>query len=297
MLGLHDNYLVKDESETYILRIYRNEWRNNEEVNFEMELLLYLKSKRAPVSVPILTSHGEPTFSIDSPEGIRQAVLFKYANGHAPEDTLTVEHCGMLGQSVAMVHNLSNSFTSKHQRPELDTLHLIDESIESIKPFLSPNNIDFINAVHPILLDNWPNLPKDHGAFGICLGDVNAKNFHIDKNQVITLFDFDQCGFGYRAFEIAKFASFLQKSESKTDFIDAFLDGYKTERQLLDGELEAIGYFEIVAIIWVMAIHARNANRIGHKYLEDHYWQERFCLLTNLMTQQGIATDTINCIG
>ena len=32
----------------------------------------------------------------------------------------------------------------------------------------------------------------------------------------------------------------------------------------------AIPYFEIISIIWVMAIHAYNANRIGYKLLEKH---------------------------
>ena len=149
MLGLHDNYLIESNNGTYILRIYRNDWRSSEEVYFEMELLSYLNEKQAPVAAPVLTSRGEPTFSIDSPEGNRLAVLFNYADGYAPEDDLKAEQCRILGRAVATVHELSGAFSTKQQRPELDARHLIDESIETIKPFLDPDvslpSIRFIN--------------------------------------------------------------------------------------------------------------------------------------------------------
>lgn len=291
MLGLHDNYLIESDAGAYILRIYRNDWRSHEEVYFELELLLYLDGKHAPVATPVLTTLGEPAFSIDSPEGNRLAVLFNYADGYAPEDNLTTEHCRCLGRAVATVHELSDTFSTKQRRPELDIDHLIDESIETIKPFLEPDGVACIDAFHISLRDKWPSLPKEIGMFGICLGDVNSKNFHIGRNQNVTLFDFDQCGFGYRAFEIGKFSSSLIKHNQKNTLVNAFLEGYQEVRQLKEIECEAIEYFELVAVVWVMAIHARNANRIGHKYLEQRYWNEKLQVLIKLEAQQGAAPD------
>ena len=291
MLGLHDNYLIESNDGAYILRIYRNDWRSREEVYFELELLLYLEGKHAPIAAPVLTTRGEPAFSIDGPEGNRLAVLFTYAEGYAPGDGLTTEHCELLGRAVSTVHELSNTFSTIQRRPTLDIDHLVDESIDTIKPFLDSEGVVFINTLHKLLRKMWPILPKERGTFGICMGDVNSKNFHIDRNQNVTLFDFDQCGFGYRAFEIGKFSSSLLKHSHKSTLVNAFLDGYQEVRQLKNIEYEAIRYFEMVSVVWVMSIHAKNANRIGHKYLEQSYWNDKLQDLRELVAQQGAAPD------
>lgn len=36
VLGLHDNYLIESKGEKFILRIYRNNWRSEAEVKFEI---------------------------------------------------------------------------------------------------------------------------------------------------------------------------------------------------------------------------------------------------------------------
>jgi hypothetical protein len=41
-------------------------------------------------------------------------------------------------------------------------------------------------------------------------------------------------------------------------------------------------YFEMISVIWVMAIHASNADRIGHKHLEKPFWDRRLALMKEL---------------
>ncbi|NRB41656.1 MAG: hypothetical protein HRU20_24830 [Pseudomonadales bacterium] len=62
----------------------------------------------------------------------------------------------------------------------------------------------------------------------------------------------------------------------------ALIDGYQQVRQLTEEELLAIPYFEVIAVIWVMAIHVYNADRIGHKSLEKRYWDQRLAILNEL---------------
>lgn len=287
MLGLHDNYLIESSINKYILRIYRNDWRSKQEIDFELELLTHLGARQAPVATPLTTVQGNQSFSIPCPEGERHAALFEYADGYSPGPEMTSEHSRLLGSAVARFHELANSFTTDKQRSILDLPHLIDESIESIKPFLSHVDLDYITAAQRELHNAQPDLPKSSGVYGICSGDVNSHNYHINSNQQITLFDFDQCGYGYRAFEIGKFASSLEHFDSKNGLLEAFLHGYQSVRKLSKEELKAVGYFEPVAVIWVMAIHARNANRIGHKHLEHTYWHKRLEVLKTLMIQRA----------
>lgn len=291
VLGLHDNYLLKDRDKKYILRIYRNDWRTAESIAFELDLLAFLLDRKAPVAGPVPTADGKLAFTVGSPEGERLAALFYYAEGHAPEEEITTEHCMVLGEAVARVHELSDTFSSKHQRPELDIHHLVDESIGAIRPFLDSDGSAYIDGLRKRLHGNWPKLPKHAGTFGICIGDVNPKNFHVSGRSNVTMFDFDQCGFGYRAFELGKFSASIRTHRQKHELLDAFLSGYRNIRDLGPEEYAAIPYFELVAVFWVMAIHAMNANRIGYKYLEKPFWDRKLQMLRGLEAQQGTPMD------
>ena len=282
VLGLHDNYLIENAGAKYILRIYRNDWRSPEEIYFELEFLAYLGDRNAQVAYPVRTTGGELWFRIESPEGERTAALFHYAEGRAPGDAMTADECILLGRSVSNVHRIADSFTTHRTRRELDARFLLDESIEAIKPFVDINARSYLEELHKRLRRAWPGIPKAAGVFGLCTGDVNARNFHIDGNRHITLFDFDQCGYGFRVFEIGKFCSSLHSHKLKQVLVDAFLEGYQQGRQLSRMEYEAIPYFELVAVIWVMAIHAKNVNRIGYKLLDQPFWDKRIAILQEL---------------
>lgn len=282
MLGLHDNYLIEGEHEKYILRIYRTDWRSEREAQFELELLAFLGAKDVLVATPLPTKTDELSFFIDSPEGKRVAALFHYADGYAPGNRITTEQSTLLGRVVANVHQITDTFETTLSRHILDIPYLLDESIIAIKPFLDVEDRSYISTLQNKLKDAIPSLPQEIGVYGICIGDVNQTNFHINDRKEITLFDFDQCGYGYRAFEIGKFISSIHPEKTKYEISNAFIEGYQQERQLTDEELLAIPYYELLSVIWVMAIHAYNADRIGHKYLEKPFWDRRIDNLKEL---------------
>lgn len=290
VLGLHDNYVIEGARGRYILRIYRNDWRSPEEVYFELELLAYLHERHAPVAWPLRTTGGELGFRIESPEGERMAALFDYAEGNAPAAGISAQQCILLGRAVADVHHKADTFVTHYRRPDLDMHHLVDESIEAIAPFLDPCGQAYIGRLHKWLRLNWPDIRALAGVFGICIGDVNTTNFHVTDEGKITLFDFDQCGFGARAFELGKFASSLHSHRMKRTLVNAFLDGYQQRRSLSRAECEAIPYFELVAHIWVLAIHAKNANRIGYQRLEQPFWDRNLAIVKELEAQQGTTS-------
>ncbi|MGD8558537.1 MAG: phosphotransferase [Gammaproteobacteria bacterium] len=284
VLGLHDNYLVETGSQKYILRVYRNSWRSLDDIRFELELLAFLNEKNAPVAAPVRTSNGELLFSIPYPEGTRAATLFHYANGHAPGKQIDPGQSRRLAQAVAEIHNLSAPFEPSCQRPVLDLPYLLDDSLTAIAPYIDSKAQDYLSKLGHQVQHALPGIAKDKDAYGICIGDVNPSNFHIDSQHRITVFDFDQCGFGYRAFELGKFNSAIRMANIESDIASAFLEGYQQVRPLNQQELDAIPYYEIVALIWVMAIHACNADRIGYKWLEKPFWDRYIEMLKTCET-------------
>lgn len=282
VLGLHDNYLVVAGNAKYILRIYRNDWRSLEEINFELDFLDFVGNKTALVATPLATRTGELVFLIDSPEGTRAAALFHYADGHAPGVEVSIEHGTLLGNAVANIHHIADEFRTPYTRKVLELPYLMDESIVAIAPFLEQDALSYIEALKPKIRHALGTLDKDRGQYGICIGDVNPTNFHVDEHKKITLFDFDQCGYGYRAFEIGKFISSIHSSKLKREIAESFIVAYQQVRPLGRAEIAAIPYFEMVSVIWVMAINAYNADRIGHKWLEKPFWDRRLAILKEL---------------
>lgn len=280
--GLHDNYLIESDSGRYILRLYRNSWRSQQEIQFELELLSFLDKNSAPVAGPVRTMQGELSFGIECPEGERVAALFNYAPGDAPGNSISNDEAVLLGRAVANIHLLTETFSTSCKRPVLDIPYLLDTSINSIAPFIDSDGLAYLKDVQDRLHNTRPRIPDIPGTFGICIGDVNPTNFHVDNNKHLTLFDFDQCGYGYRAFEIGKFFSSIHRHKKKRDIEGAFLDAYHQVRQLNEAEHKAIPYFEMISVIWVMAIHASNADCIGHKHLEKPFWDRRLALMKEL---------------
>ena len=281
--GLHDNYLIESNSVKYIFRIYRNTWRTEEEILFELDVLSHLEKKSSNVAAPIRTRNNEVVIHIKFPEGVRLGVLFQYAEGCPPINDISIDECRLLGVSVANIHNNTDEFRSKYKREVLDLECLVDDSLKLIKPFLDKSQIDYLCKIKEKIYTNIYFMTVDNSDFGICVGDINPTNFHITKDQVITHFDFDQCGYGFRAFEIGKFTACLQSHPSKSDKVDSFVDGYESVRKISAQEKKSIPYFEVIAIIWVMSIHVSNVSKIGYKYLDQRFWEKRIGSIEKLV--------------
>ena len=75
----------------------------------------------------------------------------------------------------------------------------------------------------------------------------------------------------------------------------SFIDGYQQIFKLSKAELEAIPYFEMLAVIWVLAINVYNIERTGHKFFEKTFWDRRVNILKELdnaiLSKQNLSTD------
>ncbi|MDH5544438.1 MAG: phosphotransferase [Gammaproteobacteria bacterium] len=280
--GLHDNYILTSNFEQYIFRVYRNTWRSEIEIQFELELVKFLNGKNASVTRLVPTINNKSCFRLETSEGERFFALFRYAEGNAPGKDLTAEESNLLGTVVAQMHLHADKFVPSVQGQELDFSYLVDRSLGLIKPFLDDCDYDFLCELREEIYPKLSGLDRSGSKYGICAGDINANNFHINFDDRITLFDFDQCGYGYRSFEIAKLFSSLYKHKKASDIRASFLEGYQQIRRLDEDELAAIPLFEIVAVIWVMAINAENAEYIGYKHLQSEYWDQKIVVLREL---------------
>jgi Ser/Thr protein kinase RdoA (MazF antagonist) len=76
--GLNDTYLLRGKEQRYIVRVYRAGYRTLDDVLYEMDLLLHLHHKGAPVSYPLAMRDGRAVSTLNSLEGDRPVTLFTY---------------------------------------------------------------------------------------------------------------------------------------------------------------------------------------------------------------------------
>lgn len=274
MLGLHDSYLITEGSRKYILRVYRNDWRSLSDIRFELELLTHIQQQCGRVAAPLCTRDNDFYVAIDSPEGVRYAALFSFAHGESVDGDFSLSQARMLGSTIAHIHRGTESFSSRHMRRELNLDFLLDESIPLLRAFLTSTQYQDLLAIQNDLHNKMPVLPDRWPETCYCSGDINLSNFHIDGDS-ITVFDFDQCGRGWRAFDIAKFFSSLLHLRNRQEIQTEFINGYSNISPLGKDEIKALPYLVCVAIIWVMSIQVHNIDLWGIKRLDARYWERK----------------------
>ena len=281
---VNDTYLVKPDSKTYYLRVYIHRWRSKREIDSEIELLYYLKKKMIPVSVPIKRKDGSYITRINAPEGIRYAVLFTSAEGHVPRK-MNDKRSLSYGRLVGRIHKVTDQLEEEYVRFHIDLKHLIDIPLCHIEPLLNHRKKDYdylCKIGESLKLEIEQLLTKIKPQYGICHGDHHGGNIFFNKDDEMTLFDFDCFGYGWRAYDISVFlwsrttiGNFSTGSNSKRiRRWNAFLKGYTLERELSDKELIATKIFVPIRNIWLLGLHTQSAERFGRIWMNEAYFDQ-----------------------
>ena len=104
--GFSDTYRVKtDDGQIFYLRVYRRSWRTLADIQYELDVLNYLKQKDFPAARPVCYQDGKLFCVLPAPEGIRYLALFTEASGpeisydHEPQKVAK-----RYGHAVAEMH-------------------------------------------------------------------------------------------------------------------------------------------------------------------------------------------------
>ncbi len=265
--GLNDNYLVKDSRTKYVLRVYRHNWRDLSDIEAETELIQFLRSRGIGVSFPLPDKGGTVIREIRSPEGIRYAVLFSYAEGRSPLPRITLEQSRATGRELSKMHRVTINKRLGNNRCHLDTTALLYKSFHAIKPFLEESREDLLKLDEVVskLAVKFERISLDNISFGICHGDLYPSNFHVSDSGKITFFDFDACCCSWFVMDVAAFCFAATQTYKYAKKVNAaFLQGYREIRSLNTSEVELIPYFGAVNRIWVLATQCSNFEIFSH---------------------------------
>lgn len=281
--GMNDTYIVKTISRKLVFRLYRSDWRTKEsEVEFELELLLHLHKEGIPVSIPVADAFGSYIMKLEVPEGNRFGVLFTYAEGKEQE-IVKAETSALFGQAVAEFHTKGDLFESQQSRQVWNTQALIHDPLRIIQSRMShrPEDFYFIRNIAQKLEERLNEHIRNGLDYGICHGDLQGNmNISFREDMTYTHYDFDLCGYSWRAYDLAAFKlTRLLLEEDDQELVDqlwdAFLQGYTSVRPLSDNDKEAVSVMVGIRQLWLMGLCMHDPHIVGSIETNDGYLDEK----------------------
>lgn len=247
--GINDVYKYTNGSISSFLKIYARQDVDKEAVEAEVEIIDYLRQSGLLVAYPISTTSEQFILPFDTPEGVRYGVLFSEAEG-APcnNDALDEKEIFAIGRLLSTMHAMLDTMPTSPKRWRLDESLFLDHSLGILEEFSRFNKqVDI-----PFLKDVTNELKAQIRAkgmdwkWGICHGDIYTGNIHCNERGELTIFDFDFCGYGWRAYDVASFlgifgggirADVIDKRKRR---LDSFLRGYEYASSLSASEVDAV---------------------------------------------------------
>lgn len=236
---VNDVYELTADDARYILKLYRHDGRDPDEIRWETGLSAHLLT--AGLLVPPIhpLPGGDPVGLLDTPEGPRPFTLSGFVEGTKPRRPFDDELYAAFGRQLAAFHDAADNYHSPYSRSSTRLPDGLDEPLEQILAVdRAEENLlrDLVAAVR--------NNVAQYSDVGVCHGDVTLDNVLLTP-QGLLLLDFDLATFGPRAADFIGVAA--------TPYWGAFATGYRTRRPIADEA--AIPYLRVVARIFNLRFH------------------------------------------
>lgn len=189
-------------------------------------------------------------------------VLMECASNSVDENhAVTQKNPFSYGRAVGLLHEASAGFSPSRIRKPLDNDALIAQPLAAVEAFFpsKETGLRYLKEQASRLTSEINKL-NHSGLRHIYLhGDLTGGNANWDAGGQYTFFDFDCCGYGWQAYDLAVFLwSLIQNG--KLNLWDDFLEGYRSVAQLGKVNERSIGLFVAARSSWIMGY---SLSRVG----------------------------------
>lgn len=258
--GVNHTYFMLGTRTKYVVRVYCYNWRTKVEIQQELELLNLLKNNDLSVSFPIPDKKGDLIQEINAPEGLRYVVLFTFAEGEKMR-FMTNETCFAIGSIMAKIHNITAS--KKIERINYNSDVLMNKAYDQLNLFFSNDlsEMKYIKQITSKISKNFEESNLSENQKGIVHLDIWYDNLSVNKENEITIFDFDNCGNGLLILDVGYFCKqlfFIESDKNEYEMkVENFLNGYRTERILSEKEMKLIPAAGASIFIFYLGVQAQ----------------------------------------
>ena len=231
--GFNATYSVETETGVkYALRININSAKTVKNLLAEIEWVRHLnRTAGINTPTPIATLKDEFIVSAVHPEsGLTLfAVMYSWLEGEEIGDEPTLDQLHEVGKAIALLHQDSSNFllSSQLELPTFDDFFWSTEDfLFSEKSKLSLADKSLLQEAHDLIMEFIRDL-YETSPVHIIHADVHGWNLMWHEGK-LSIFDFDDCGFGVEAQDIAVALYYLDTPEQD----QALLAGYTSVKPL-----------------------------------------------------------------
>ncbi|CAN5430878.1 phosphotransferase enzyme family protein [soil metagenome] len=219
------------------LRFAHESDRTRDDIEREMELLIWLAAQQIAANEPIRSSSNALVESVETETGAFHAVMLTRVIGKNHEfEQLDGGTAQRWGAAIGSLHaTLANAPENLRRGPGFWQKSLDHASLEE-------SGFPAIVQREAIRLSEaLAELPQTPENYGLIHCDLELDNV-FDQESRFALIDFDEYCSGWFAFDLAKaFSEGLSETEvATTPLIDDFIAGYRSEHALSEQMLQAI---------------------------------------------------------
>ncbi|WP_375103237.1 phosphotransferase enzyme family protein [Paenibacillus sp. RS8] len=237
LLGKNQNFTYgsKNKARNLIIRIIHESHRTLELIHGELEWIQYLAKNGVPVSTPVKSSNGELIEKIDG----FFVVAFQKGLGASWSDEISQnEEFNKLGEIAGRMHALAKKYvpsTAEITRYDWHENSYLQEFITYI-----PSSQSLVIAHFESLMQSIHKLSRDSENFGLIHGDFCFGNYTVQPNGGITVFDFDECQYGWFTQDISVnlfYGIAVPRPDEDVPtfvkrYLTSFLEGYEKENTI-----------------------------------------------------------------
>jgi len=247
--GFNQHFRAEAGDETFHVRLYfdGNYYiRGDDDFRCELALTRALAEAGCPVAAPIARRDGQ-LLTVGEIDGRpRRLAMLAMAPGE-PCSEPTTEQAATIGRAVAAIHATANEVapTLPGDRYHLDERYLLTQPLAQLRRAAGDApELDRLQALGAELSAVLASLPKDDSDYGLIHADFHLGNMHFSDDGELTIFDFDHCAYGWRAYDLTTLRLSLAD-----DRWAAALEAYAATRPLPPG-VELIDDLVRMRILW-----------------------------------------------
>ena len=237
-------YAVERDGHKAALRLHRPGYQGADEIWSELWWMDALAQYGLRVPAPLPARDGALLVTLASG---RMASMVSWVEG-APMYNANARDPALfrlIGETLARLHNITDTLDlpAHFRRHAWDVDGLMGEAPFWGRfwenPTLSAPERVVILEARDMARARLTRFCADGGDFGLIHADAIRGNVFVDRGRV-TLIDFDDCGFGFRLYDLAVLMTQNQDMPNAAALQQAALDGYRTQRALPDDAEEII---------------------------------------------------------
>jgi Ser/Thr protein kinase RdoA (MazF antagonist) len=220
----------------FVLRIGHSSRRSPDLIRGEVDWINFLANGGASVARAVLSQTGALVEPLEDGQGgqFLCTAFVRAPGGEAPRGPLGERLVRNYGRLLGRMHALAKKYSVPN--PAWRRSEWNDPS-NLYADLWMPEKFASLLPKYRRLIAHLEALPREPEGYGMIHQDAHPGNFFVDENDMLTLFDFDDCVYGHFIYDIAMVLFYTandqpDKPAFAARFLPVFFSGYREENRL-----------------------------------------------------------------